>query len=153
MAGHYLAEFNLARLRQPLDHNDNAEFLVSLEPINALAEASSGFVWRLKDDDGQSSSFVSLPEIDDPLVIVNYSVWRDLESLKHFVIKSGHGSYLRRRRDWFSVSEQATTVCWWTPSGQIPAVTEAYGRLKMLRNEGASDAGWPITQPFPQPDA
>ncbi len=153
MTGHYLAEFNLARLRQPLDHDESAEFLASLDPINALAEASSGFVWRLTDDDGQSSSFVSLPEIDNPLVIVNYSVWRDLEALKHFVFKSGHASYLRRRREWFSVDEGAATVCWWTPAGQIPDVGAAYGRLKTLRSEGASAAGWPMSQPFPQPGA
>ncbi len=151
MAGHHLAEFNLARLRQPLDHDDSAEFLASLDSINALAEASSGFIWRLTDDDGQSSSFISLPEIDDPLLIVNYSVWRDLEALKHFVFKSGHGAYLRRRREWFSASKEAATVCWWTPVGQIPTVVEAYGRLKALRSEGASEAGWPIAQPLPQP--
>ncbi len=96
---YHLAELNIARLRRPLDAVETAEFIAALDPVNALAEATPGFVWRLTDDDGQSSSYVTVAAIDDPLVIVNYSLWRDYESFKHFVYKSGHASYLRRRGD------------------------------------------------------
>ena len=150
---YYLAELNVARLRHPLDAAETAEFVAALEPMNAIAEATPGFVWRLVDEDGQSSSFVAVPSIRDPLVIVNYSVWRDLESLKHYVYKSGHASYLRRKRDWFEPIREATTVCWWIPAGEIPDVAEAYRRLEHLREHGPSAEGWPPTSPFPVPDA
>jgi hypothetical protein len=151
----WLAEFNLARLRRPLDHAETAEFVAALEPINALAEATPGFVWRLTDDEGNSASHVEVAEIADPLVIVNYSVWRDLESLRHYVFKSGHAMYLRRRRDWFEPGDGPTTVCWWTPAGPvpdaIPQVDEAHRRLVALRTSGPSADGWPLAQPWPPP--
>ena len=153
MTGYHLAQLNVARLRHPLDSEESAEFVAALAPINELAEAAPGFVWRLVDEDGNSSSYVPVPAIEDSLVIVNYSVWRDLESLKHYVYKSGHATYLRRRREWFEPSEQASTVCWWTPAGTIPDVADAYARLEQLRAEGPSDRGWPPTRPRPTPDA
>jgi hypothetical protein len=146
-----LAQLNLARLRMPLDAAENAEFVAALEPMNAIAETSPGFVWRLVGDTGQSSSFVDVPAIDDPLVIVNYSVWRDIESLKHYVYKSGHSSYLRRRQEWFEPTTQPSTVCWWTPDGTIPDVAEAYARLERLRADGPSPEGWTLARPFPVP--
>jgi len=66
------------RLHHPLDADDTAEFTAALEPIMALAEATPGFVWRLVDDAGQSSRYVRLPDEDDPLMIVNMSLWADL---------------------------------------------------------------------------
>ena len=150
---YHLAELNVARLRHPLDADETAEFVAALEPMNAIAEATPGFIWRLIDDDGQSSSFVSVPAIGDPLVIVNCSVWRDLESLKHYVYKSGHASYLHRRREWFARLKEASTVCWWTPAGAIPDVADAYTRLEQLRAHGPSEQGWPLNRPFPAPGA
>lgn len=148
---HHLAQYNVARIREPLDHPDSGEFQRALDPINMVAERSPGFVWRLKDDDGQSSSYVSVQGIDDPLTIVNYSIWEDLDSLRHFIYKSGHTSYLRRRREWFEPSEVATTVCWWIRADSVPPVDEAHRRLVHLRAEGPSDEGWPLNDPRPAP--
>jgi hypothetical protein len=148
-----LAQLNIARLRAPLDHEDSAEFVRALDPINLLAEVSPGFVWRLKDDDGASSSYVEVEGIDDELTIVNMSVWEDLESLRHYVFRSGHTMYLRRRRDWFEKPDGPTSVCWWIPKGTIPDVDEAYRRLLGLRANGPSDEGWPLTSPLPPPSA
>ena len=144
---HHLAQYNIGRLNQPLDHADTAEFIAALEPINAIAEASPGFVWRLTDADGASSSYVSVEGLDDPLVVVNYSIWVDLDSLKHFIYKSGHASYLRRRREWLEPGAEATMVCWWTPAGTIPDVNEAQRRLVGLRTNGPSAEGWPLNKP------
>ncbi len=148
---HHLVQLNIGRLNQPLDHPDSAEFVAALGPINALAEATPGFVWRLTDDDGQSSSYVRLPGEDDPLMIVNYSIWADLEALKHFMFKSGHASYLRRRREWFEAADEAVTVCWWAPAGTRPGLDEAYERLLHLRANGPSETGWPLTAPVDPP--
>jgi len=147
----HLAQYNIGRIRKPLDHPEVAEFIDALDPINALAEGSPGFVWRLTDDDGQSSSYVKVEGIDDPLLVVNYSIWSDLDSLKHFVHKSGHIEYLRRRREWFEHSENATSVAWWIPAGTIPDVSEAHQHLLHLREHGPTDQGWPLTKPWPKP--
>ncbi len=145
---HHLAEINIARLRRPLDDAETAEFVAALEPINLIAERSPGFVWRLTDDTGQSSTFVRLPEVEDPLMIINFSIWSDLESFKHYVYKSGHASYLRRRNDWFEPLDQPSVACWWTPSDSEPDVHDALRRLGHLRSHGPTDQAWPPNKPF-----
>ena len=113
--------------------------------------SSPGFVWRHKDDDGQSSSYVRVPGVDDPLFINNYSIWKDLDSLRHFIHKSGHMAYLRRRQEWFERNPLPTSVAWWGPAGQIPDVGEAHSRLLDLREKGPSERAWPLTRPWPAP--
>ncbi len=148
---YHLAELNIARLRQPLDHPDTAEFVRALGPVNELAESTPGFVWRLVDDDGQSSSYVRLPGEDDPLLIVNYSIWEDVESLEHFMYRSGHHTYLRRRREWFEKATEPMVVMWWIPAGTIPTLAEAYDRLKLLRANGPTADAWTLSSKFPPP--
>jgi hypothetical protein len=151
MDGFHVAQLNIGRLHHELDSQESAEFKAALGPINALAEATPGFVWRLVDDDGQSSSYVRLPGEHDPLMIVNMSVWEDLASLEHFMYRSGHASYLRRRREWFERSEAATSVCWWIPAGELPDLADAHHRLLHLRDHGPTEVGWPVKQPASAP--
>lgn len=151
MAAHHLAQLNLGLFRAPLDAVEMAEFTAALDPINAIAEATPGFIWRLKDDDGGSSSFVDVPGREDPLWAPNMSVWQDFESLKHFIYKSGHASYLRRRAEWFQKPDKPINVLWWIPAGEIPTLPDAVRRLDNLTERGPSDQGWPLTQPFAPP--
>lgn len=151
MTDYHLAELNIGTLNHPLDAPETEEFTAALDRINDLAEASPGFIWRLKDEDGNSSSYVSLSEIDDPLVIANYSIWQDVESLKEFMYRTDHMSFLRRRTDWFSVPTEPITVCWWEPAGSIPTLDQAYQRLKHLRANGPTEVGWPLSKPFDMP--
>ena len=148
---HHLAQLNLGLFRARLDADEMAEFAAALEPINALAEASAGFVWRLTGDDGASSSYVEVPGADDPLMAPNLSVWEDLESLRHFMYKSGHAIYLRRRGEWFQKQDGPINVLWWLPAGEIPTLEDAVQRLHDLRDHGPSERGWPLTQPFDPP--
>lgn len=148
---YHLAQLNLGLFRAPLDTEEMAEFTAALDPVNALAEATPGFIWRLTDDDGSSSSFVEVPGLDNPLWAPNMSVWRDLESLKHFMYKSGHASYLRRRTEWFQVPDRPINVLWWIPEGEIPTLADAVKRLDYMAEHGPSPAGWPLTKPFGRP--
>jgi hypothetical protein len=141
-AAWHLAQFNVARLHQPLDHPDTAEFVAALDAVNAVAEASPGFVWRLTDESGQSSSYVVA--YDDPLMIINLSVWETPEALSEFVFQSSHTPFLRRRRTWFQRLDEAYLVCWWIPRGEIPTVAEALRRLERLRIEGVSDEAFTL---------
>jgi hypothetical protein len=147
--GWHLAELNIARLHQPLDHPDTAEFVAALDHVNALAEASPGFVWRLTDESGQSSSYVQTT--DDPLDIINLSVWDTLEHLHDFVFRTGHTEYVRRRREWFQRVDEAYLVCWWVPADHVPTVDEALDRLARLRREGVSDDAFTMRDRRPAP--
>jgi Domain of unknown function (DUF3291) len=149
VTGWHLAQFNVARLHQPLDHPDTAAFVDALGEINEVAEASPGFVWRLQDEEGQSSSYVVV--YDDPLLIVNYSIWERVEHLRQFVYQSAHSSFLRRRRQWFSRMAAAYLVCWWVPAGTIPSVEEAAARLEQLRREGPGEVVFTLHDPRPAP--
>lgn len=149
--GFHLAQCNVGRVLQPLEHEDMAEFVAALDPINAIAESSPGFVWRLKDDDGQSSSYVDIPGSDDPLLIINYSIWADLNSLKHFVNRTGHIAYLRRRREWFEKLDVPTSVAWWVAIGAIPDVAEAYRRVLLLQEQGPTQEAFTLARPAPMP--
>ena len=142
---HHLAEFNIARLRAPLEADDNAEFVAVLDAVNRIAEVSPGFVWRLTSDDDRSASYVQV--YDDPLLIVNFSVWTDLDSLRHYVYRSGHGAYFRRRKEWFDDSGSAL-VCWWIPASEIPSTDEAVARLARLEREGPSPDAFTFTTAF-----
>jgi len=152
MPDHHLAQCNIGRAIHPLDHADLAEFVAALDPINAIAESTPGFVWRLKDEDGQSSSYVDIPGNDDPLLIINYSIWESIDSLKHFIHKTGHVAYLRRRTEWFERSDRPTSAAWWIPAGTIPDVGEAVRRVAFLQTKGPTEDAWPLTKPWTKPE-
>jgi hypothetical protein len=147
----HLAQCNLGRLVAPLDDPSMDEFRLALEPVNAIAEATPGFVWRLTADDGSSSTHVDVPGTDDPLVAANLSVWEDLDSLRHYVFTSGHASYLRRRAEWFQRPDEVMTVLWWIPAGELPTLGEAVERLAHLRRHGPSERGWTLAHRFDPP--
>jgi len=149
----HLAQLNLGFFVAPLDDEQMDEFRLALDPINALAEATPGFVWRLKDDDGGSSSYVQVPGADDPLVAPNMSVWESLDALQHSMYRSGHSSYLRRRREWFQKPEGLINVLWWIPAGQIPTLEDAVRRLRHLEANGPSQEGFGLTKPLDPPDS
>lgn len=148
---HHLAQCNIGWVHKPLEHPDMVEFVAALEPINAIAESTPGFVWRLKDEEGQSSSYVEIPGNDDPLLIINYSIWEDLESLQHFVNRSGHVAYLRRRREWFEKSDVPTSAAWWVRIGSEPDVADAYRRVLHLQEHGPTETAFPLNRPWPRP--
>ncbi len=148
----HFAQFNVARLHEPLDHPATAEFVAGLDEVNAVAESSPGFVWRLTDDaTGLSSSYVRA--YDDPLVIINLTVWETPEHLQDFVYRSTHTSFLRRRREWFEKLDDAYLVCWWVLAGQVPSVDEAVARLERLRRDGVSDEAFTLRDLRPAPAA
>ncbi|MEM8745205.1 MAG: DUF3291 domain-containing protein [Actinomycetota bacterium] len=150
--GWHVAQLNLGRFRAPLDSDEMAEFRRALDPINAIAESTPGFVWRLIAEDGTSSSFVDVPGTDDPLMAPNMSVWEDVESLLHFMNRSGHAMYMRRRREWFEKQDRLITVLWWITAGEIPTLDDAVRRLDHLNEHGPSEVGWTIAHRLPRPD-
>ena len=147
----HLAQLNLGLFNAPLEAPEMAPFTNALDRINALAESSPGFVWRLTTDDGSSSSYVDVPGTDDPLVASNLSVWTDLESLWAFMYRTDHVNYLRRRTEWFRHSDLPLTVGWWQPAGTLPTLAEACERLEHFRRHGPSDIGFALGKTIPDP--
>ena len=148
MAWH-LAQFNIGRLRAEVDDPSIAEFMANLDPVNALAEASPGFVWRLQTDEGNATAIRAFP--DDPLMVLNLSVWESIEALADFAYRSAHTPFLRRRGEWFERLGEAYMVLWWIPAGTVPAVDEALTRLDHLKISGPSPEAFTFRQPFPHP--
>lgn len=149
----HLAQLNVGRLIDEPDSQAVAEFMNALPAINLLGESSPGFVWRLKDEDGPGAVGQRFPGCEDDLrFIVNLTVWSDLESLRHFVTRSGHAMYLRRRFEWFEKQTLATTVLWWIEEGHVPDLTEAADRLARLRRAGPTSLAFDLSTTFEAPE-
>ena len=141
-----LAQLNIGVMTAPLESTQMAQFVAQLAEVNAAAERFDGFIWRLKDEDGSGPGSTSYRMFDDDMTIVNMSVWRDLASLRAFVIEhSGHRVALSRRREWFERPTEAMTVCWFVADGHEPTLDEAGTMLLRLRSEGPGDALFPFT--------
>ena len=123
-------------------------FVERLDEINVLAEQSPGFVWRLQDDSGNATE---IQVFDDPLLIVNMSVWTDVDSLKHFVYRSNHVDLLRDRDAWFEKTAEAHQALWWVPAGKLPTVEEGVERLRHLQQQGPSERAFTFARPQPKP--
>jgi len=149
MAGFHLAQVNIGRLRAPVDDPTMAGFKNQLAPINALADSSAGFMWRLQTEDGDATAIKPFP--DDALMAINMSVWASLEALLQFVYKSGHVGPLRDRREWFEPIDGPILVLWWVPVGHVPTVAEALARLDHLRQHGPTGHAFTFRAPFPPP--
>ncbi len=131
--GWHLAQVNIALPREPLDAPLLADFVAVLAPVNAVADASPGFVWRLQTEDGDATA---IRAFGDDRLIVNMSVWESVEALRAFVYGEDHAAVLRRRREWFERLAEPETALWWVPAGSIPSVADAEARLARLRAYG-----------------
>ncbi len=120
-----LAEVNIARMLAPLDSPLLAEFVAQLDAINALADTSPGFLWRLQTLEGNATA---LRPYEDDLILVNLSLWATLADLSAFVYKSRHRQVLQQRQEWFERFNGPYLALWWVPSGHIPTVEEAKER-------------------------
>lgn len=145
MSGFHLAQFNVGRLAAPLDSPQLAPFVDQLDPINALAEASPGFVWRYTAP-GQNDATSDRTLGDDE--ILNLSVWESREALWDFAYRSEHLAVLRNRRDYFQSHSRPYLVLWWIPAGTIPTVPESVERLLLLEDIGPSPKAFTFREAF-----
>jgi hypothetical protein len=127
-----------------------ADFMALLDPINALADRTVGFVWRLQTEAGDATA---LRPFDDDRILINMSVWESFGALRSFVYVSAHLDVMRRRREWFERTVQAYLALWWIPAEQLPTIADAKVRLDMLRELGPSPAAFTFHERFPAPEA
>ncbi|HJU30588.1 MAG TPA: DUF3291 domain-containing protein [Hyphomicrobiaceae bacterium] len=140
-AGTHLAQLNVGNIRYPTEDPRLAEFMNALDAVNALAERSPGFVWRLKSDSGNATDILVTA---DPTFLINMSVWETAAQLEHFVWNTVHKRFYQKKGNWFEPMGKPHFVMWWVPVGHIPTPQEALERLTHLTAHGPSDYafGW-----------
>ena len=144
-----LAQVNIARMLAPLTEPLMAGFVAQLDAINALADSSPGFLWRLQTPEGNATA---LRPFEDDLILVNLSLWASLADLSAFVYKSRHRQVLQQRLQWFQRFDGPYLALWWVPTGHIPSVEEAKERLAYLRAHGETPYTFSFKRPFPAPE-
>jgi hypothetical protein len=142
----HLAQVNIGRARGPITGAVMLGFVARLEEINALAERSPGFVWRLQTEDGDATAVRPYP--NDNTIMINMSVWTDLDSLREYVFRTMHANVMRQRREWFERFEGVYVALWWVPAGYKPTVEDAVARLAHLEAHGSTPFAFSFAQPF-----
>ena len=146
----HIVQANLARMRAPLEDPLMEGFVAQLEPLNALADASPGFVWRLQTEAGDAT------EIDvfgDELVLFNMSVWESIEALESYVYKSRHVNAVRDRSQWFEKPDKSPFVLWWVDEGHIPSIEEGKAKLEKLWQDGPTPEAFTFRNRFATSEA
>lgn len=130
----HVAQINVARFRVAKDDPVNADFMAALDHVNAAADASDGFIWRLVGDGGNATDVEAIP--GDPDFIINMSVWRDVAALEAFAYRQrDHRAVLARREAWFDRIDSSFAL-WWVPEGHVPSVEEGMAKLAQLARNG-----------------
>jgi heme-degrading monooxygenase HmoA len=148
MGDFQLAQINVGRMLGPIDSEVMADFVAQLDEINALADGSPGFVWRLETEDGDATA---IRPYADERIIMTMSVWESPEALRAYVYDSGHVEVMRRRREWFSRMSELFVALWWVPAGHRPTVAEGVERLERLRRVGSTPEAFSFRELFPAP--
>ena len=135
----HLAQLNVGHFRYPTDDPRMAGFMDNLDRVNAIAERSPGFVWRLMGDNNNATEF----RIADDMA-VNLSVWETPKDLENYVFKTVHAQFYRKRAEWFAPMDKPHMVFWWVEEGHRPTLDEAHARLMHFTENGPSDFafGW-----------
>lgn len=148
MASFHLAQINITKAKAEMESPIMQGFVERLDEINQLAENSPGFIWRLQTEDDVATV---IQAFDDPKLVVNMSVWKDLESLKNYVYKSAHIELIRDRSAWFNKMLEAQLVLWWIPEGAVPSVEDGKKKLEYLEQNGSSQLAFTFAKSYPQP--
>ena len=150
MQDYQIAQVNIARMRAPLDDPLMAGFVARLAEVNALADQSPGFVWRLQTEEGDATY---IRPFDDDRILFNLSVWESVEHLKVYVYRSAHNEVMRQRRQWFEKFDGMYMALWWVKTGHIPTVAEAKQRLAHLQHHGETPFAFTFRRLFPPASA
>jgi hypothetical protein len=122
-------------MRAPMEDPLMEGFVTRIESLNALADNSPGFIWRLQTEDGDATA---VRVFDDELILFNLSLWESIEALEAYVYQSSHVSVVQKRAEWFERPSKSPLVLWWVDAGHIPTEEEAEQRLEMLWQNGPS---------------
>jgi hypothetical protein len=150
----HLAQANIAQTVASFSDPAMASMVSRVNEINALAEASPGFVWRYKNPEGWNwiqpfSDYFS--SFEPEKIFFNMSVWKTPEDLRHYVFDTKHIEVLRSKHQWMSPPEKPHLVMWWIPVGCSPSVEEVRRRFSFLEMRGTTSDAFTFKQIFPPP--
>jgi hypothetical protein len=146
---YHLATSNFARMLGTYEDEVMAGFVARLEPLNAVADASPGFVWRYQDEAGEAAE---IRVFDDEKILFNMSVWESIDALQNYAYHTNHLEALQSRAKWFERSTRPSLVLWWIPAGHIPTVEEAKQHFDILWRDGPSAAAFTFKKRFASPE-
>jgi hypothetical protein len=132
----HLAQMNVATALHDLDDPHMADFMMRLDDVNALAESSPGFVWRLQSDSGNATD---IQVTGNPRLIVNMSVWESVEALFDFAYRSDHRDEMVKRRSWFEKPAGPYQVLWLGEPNRLPSEPGLKSRTVPIRSCGGSN--------------
>lgn len=141
-----LALINIAKARFPMDDPRMAGFVNKLDAVNAAAERSDGFVWRLAGD--VSDDATSIVAFDDPTIIVNMAIWESIEALEDYTYRTIHKRVFASRNDWFERMDGPHMALWWIETGTIPIIEDGKFRLKLLLENGPAFEAFTFGSPY-----
>lgn len=144
----HIAQINIARMRAPLDDPVMSDFVAQLEEVNAHADESPGFVWRLADDSGGAAT--DIRPFNDDRILINMSVWETIEALREFTYRGRHSGLLKDRRKWFEEGSTGIAL-WWIAAGALPSVEDAKRKLELLKANGPTAEAFTFKDLFPPP--
>ena len=148
MKRYHIAQVNIGRIKGPMDGEIMRGFAARLDEINALADRSAGFVWRLQTDEGNATYY---RPYEDDRILLNMSVWESVETLRHYVYKTAHAELLKQRQNWFERFSGIYAALWWVPAGHIPGIDEAKKRIAHLQEHGPTEFAFTFKNVF-EPD-
>lgn len=145
-----LAQFNIAEALSSIDDPIMKDFVGNTDRINALAEKSPGFIWRLVGDDSDDS--YSINAFDSEYILVNMSVWKNRLSLFEFVYNSAHLEIFKRKKEWFKKMPKMHMVLWFIPEGHRPTIEEGKDRLAYFQEHGETPFAFSFKSKFEPSD-
>jgi hypothetical protein len=147
MTQYHLAQLNIVKMKYEIDAPELAGFFDRMDDLNALADESPGFVWRLDEEEEDAAAIGYFGSN----TLANMSVWESVESLRAYVYRSAHSKVMARRKEWFDRILEAYSVLWWIPACSIPTLDEGGERIDSLRELGPSARAFTFKQVF-QPE-
>lgn len=145
-----LAQVNIAEMLAPINDPIMEDFVNNLDRINELAEQSDGFVWRLKGDEGNATA---ITVFDNLFLIINMSVWKNMEALFNFTYSTDHVEILKRKKEWFHKMPRMHMAFWYVEDSHEPSPEEAKERLYYLQEHGETPYAFSFKSKFTTDDA
>lgn len=146
----YLAQVNIAKMIDEIDSPTMADFVNNLDRINALAESSPGFIWRLVEEENNATSITIF---DDRFIIVNMSVWKTIDSLFKFTYSTDHVEIFKRKKEWFHKIKERHMALWYIDENTMPSPQQAKERLAYLQKHGETPHAFTFKSKFTAEDA
>lgn len=150
MSKYQLAQLNVGLAKDSVDSELLVDFAAQLDAVNAAAESSPGFIWRLMDDNNNATGFNAF---DDENMLINISVWDSVESLQKYIYSDIHMAVLKNKSKWFENMESAHLVLWWIKEGEYPNIEESLERLSHLSAHGPTVHAFTFRDTFPAPSS